>query len=217
KTVVRVGYGRSYGIGVFGSIFGHAVTQNLPVLLAQDDNAATTTGAVFSIGYNPANVGPLPVGPTTETAPPIPSDGLLPLPDKVFTRARPLKMRLPALDAYNITVQRELSKTMTFEVSYVGNKGTHGFVQNNPAFNANDYTIVGFQTLSQNARRLLAPYTQNIDFFCNCTSNSYNSLQTKFDKRFSHGLQLLAHYTWSKSLDHDGGYYAIDPKVGYGP
>src|SRR5438477_5245840 len=57
KTVVRVGYGRSYDIGVFGSIFGHAVTQNLPVLLAQDDNAATTTGAVFSIGYNPANVG----------------------------------------------------------------------------------------------------------------------------------------------------------------
>ena len=129
-------------------------------------------------------------------------------------------MRLPALDAYNVTIQRELSKTMTFEVGYVGNKGTHGFVQNNPAFNANDFTIVGFARkggLDANARRLLAPYTQNIDFFCNCTSSSYNSLQTKFDKRFSHGLTLLAHYTWSKSLDHDGGYYAIDPKVGYGP
>ena len=129
-------------------------------------------------------------------------------------------MRLPALDAYNVTIQRELSKTMTFEVGYVGNKGTHGFVQNNPAFNANDFTIVGFARkggLDANARRLLAPYTQNIDFFCNCTSSSYNSLQTKFDKRFSHGLTLLAHYTWSKSLDHDGGYYAIDPKNGFGP
>ena len=33
KTVVRMGYGRSYDIGVFGSNFGHTVTQNLPVLL----------------------------------------------------------------------------------------------------------------------------------------------------------------------------------------
>ena len=32
KTVIRAGFGRSYDIGVFGSIFGHTVTQNLPVL-----------------------------------------------------------------------------------------------------------------------------------------------------------------------------------------
>ena len=35
KTVVRMGYGRSYDIGVFGSTFGHSVTQNLPVLARQ--------------------------------------------------------------------------------------------------------------------------------------------------------------------------------------
>ncbi len=35
KTVIRAGYGRSYDIGVFGSLFGHSVTQNLPVLSAQ--------------------------------------------------------------------------------------------------------------------------------------------------------------------------------------
>ncbi len=39
KTVVRLGYGRSFDIGVFGSIFGHAITQNLPVLGAQQMNA----------------------------------------------------------------------------------------------------------------------------------------------------------------------------------
>ncbi len=32
KTVIRTGFGRSYDIGVFGSTFGHSVTQNLPVL-----------------------------------------------------------------------------------------------------------------------------------------------------------------------------------------
>src|SRR5579864_6926268 len=35
KTVVRMGYGRSFDIGVFGSNFGHVVTQNLPVLANQ--------------------------------------------------------------------------------------------------------------------------------------------------------------------------------------
>ncbi len=32
-------------------------------------------------------------------------------------------------------------------------------------------------------------------------SSSYNSLQTMLEKRLSHGLQLQASYTWSKSLD----------------
>ena len=40
KTVVRMGYGRSYDIGVFGSLFGHTVTQNLPVLANQTINGA---------------------------------------------------------------------------------------------------------------------------------------------------------------------------------
>src|SRR4029077_10105881 len=35
KTVLRLGYGRGFDIGVFGSNFGHVVTQNLPVLAQQ--------------------------------------------------------------------------------------------------------------------------------------------------------------------------------------
>ncbi len=48
KTVVRMGYGRSYDIGVFGSNFGHTVTQNLPVLLKQNYDASTFTLGRFS-------------------------------------------------------------------------------------------------------------------------------------------------------------------------
>src|SRR5271169_5640449 len=32
KTVVRLGYGRSFDVGMFGTIFGHTVTQNLALL-----------------------------------------------------------------------------------------------------------------------------------------------------------------------------------------
>ncbi len=39
KTVIRAGYGWSYSLGTFGTIFGHNVTQNLPVLGNQQLNA----------------------------------------------------------------------------------------------------------------------------------------------------------------------------------
>ena len=37
-------------------------------------------------------------------------------------------------------------------------------------------------------------------------NSSYNSLQALLSKRFSHGLQLLAAYTWSKSLDNASSF-----------
>ena len=43
KTVIRSGYGRSFDTGVFGSIFGHTVTQNIPVLANQQINAPSAT------------------------------------------------------------------------------------------------------------------------------------------------------------------------------
>jgi hypothetical protein len=36
------------------------------------------------------------------------------------------------------------------------------------------------------------------------------------EKRFSHGLQFLSHYTWSRAMSHESYYFAIDKKVGYG-
>ena len=50
KTVIREGYGRSYDIGVFGSTFGHSVTQNLPVLARQKLNAPDQLRAVLQPG-----------------------------------------------------------------------------------------------------------------------------------------------------------------------
>ena len=49
KTVIRAGYGRSFDTGVFGSIFGHVVTQNLPVLADQAIPSPSTTTAAFNL------------------------------------------------------------------------------------------------------------------------------------------------------------------------
>ena len=210
STVVRMGYGRSYDIGVFGSIFGHAVTQNLPVLAVQNDNANTQTDDVFNLS----------VGPTSPVFPAVPSNGLLQLPPGIFARSRPNRMRLARLDAYNLTVQHQLSNTVSMELAFVGNNG-HGFYANNPDVNVNQPSVVGFASGKTQAER--RPYfarygwTQDISFFGNDAPNYYDALQAKIDKRFASGLQFVAHYTWAKNLTHDGGYANIDPRVNYGP
>ena len=79
KTVIRAGYGRSYDIGVFGSTFGHAVTQNLPVLSFQNINPPNNYDAVF-------NLAPGPPPPTFRTPAP---DGHFALPNGVSARLLP--------------------------------------------------------------------------------------------------------------------------------
>jgi len=116
KTVVRAGYGRSFDTGVFGSIFGHTVTQNLPVLGNQELNPATAISNVFTLDAGP------PTPPTLS----VPQNGLLPNPgSQVSSSARNNPLTFPTIDAWNLAVQRAITPTLALTVAYVGNKGTH--------------------------------------------------------------------------------------------
>lgn len=212
KTIVRMGYGRSYDIGVFGSIFGHTVTQNLPVLVNQSLNNGGKD-AVYTLNQSAPAF----------SFPAIPASGLIPFDNQSSPKIRPERMRLPTLDAWNLTLQREVAKNTSVELSYVGNKGTHVFAGNGPSYNLNQASVVGFPTLSFNQRR---PFhgafnggtccDVDFGFLGNNANNNFNALETKVEKRFSQGLQVLAHYTWSKSLNYSDDYFAINPRVNYG-
>ena len=122
KMVIRAGYGRSFDLGVFGSIFGHVVTQNLPVLASQN---VAATGGPRSYAFNLSD-GPPPCDTATGCVPVVPSNGLLPAPGyAVSPKARPNNLRLPTLDAWNASLQQSLNSTTSFTIAYVGNKGTH--------------------------------------------------------------------------------------------
>jgi hypothetical protein len=127
KTVIRAGYGRSFDLGVFGSEFGHVVTQNLPVLVNQSINA---TGGPSTYAFqldNPASTqGGLATGLTNYVPVAANANGQIVNPGaSVNTKARPFTERLPTLDAWNVAVQRSLTPTISVTASYVGNKGTH--------------------------------------------------------------------------------------------
>src|SRR6202012_114024 len=118
KTVIRAGYGRSFDIGVFGSIFGHTVTQNLPVLANQsvNNNSIGATSAAFALAS----------GPPANTFPTVPSNGLLPAPNyNVTVKARPNPIRLPTIDAWNLSIQQSITPTLSLTMADVGNKGSH--------------------------------------------------------------------------------------------
>jgi hypothetical protein len=143
KTVIRAGYGRSFDLGVFGSTFGHVVTQNIPVLA---DQSLTGTNGPTSYAFNSsdptnatiAGLGKIATSPLSNYTPPaansagqIPITEILPgtggasIGSSVNVKARPFTERLPTLDAWNVAVQHSLSPTVSIEISYVGNKGTH--------------------------------------------------------------------------------------------
>jgi hypothetical protein len=225
KLVVRAGYGRSYDIGVFGSVFGHSVTQNLPVLAVQRiDNGSfnrafnLADGAPAFTQFFGLNAAPNRGGVTNTS---LPSSGQFFLPNNVFGRVLPDKMRLPSVDAYNLTVQYQLTGKMSVEAAFVGNKGTHVFAGDGPAIDVNQVPITGYTPGRNNT--LAKPFfqkfgwTQGIDFFCNCADNRYNSFQFKLDKRFSDGYSVLMHYTRQFQSADDGGYFFFDANLNRGP
>jgi len=259
RTVVRMGYGRSFDMGVFGSNFGHAVTQNLPVLAAQLVQASTNNAAATN---NNVPAFQLDAGPPIFVFPAVPSNGLLPLngpAGNLQPHIRPTYQRLPTLDAWNVTVQHQLNNTTSLEVAYIGNKGTNGFAGDGNTYNVNNPSIIGCAGpgcstgVPQSQRRpffdkfiyadcstanvpgtsILAGTCGNTgvpvadqltccsgdqgNYLGNDASSIYNALQVKVDKRFSHGLQLLSHYTFAHADKYDSNYYADSHPISYGP
>jgi len=164
----------------------------------------------------------------------------------VDPRIRPTVQRPAAIDMWNATVERQLTSTMTVEVAYIGNKGTHGFAGDGPTYNANQRSIVGFGTaaapdsrrpffnhfvypdcsVSQGVCGLAnVPVADQLtccsadmgNYFGMDASSKYNALQIKVEKRISQGLQFVSHYTWSMARFYNSDYFAIDPKIAYGP
>jgi hypothetical protein len=217
KTVLRAGYGRSYDVGVFGVSFGHNVTQNLPVLANQSLNPTSPYLAVFTLSQGPPSLDPTtilagqPKGPTGN---PLLPNGISP---NVLPLTPDNKMRLPVVDAWNVTLERQFAG-IVFSAAYVGNKGTH-VTPGGTNYNINQPSIVGFGTLNTNQRRLFFQkygWSQTIKYFSDDGTTKYHSMQLRGEKRFSNGLLFQGNFTWASAFDFSNTYFFWDPSVDYG-
>ncbi|MFY9559964.1 MAG: carboxypeptidase regulatory-like domain-containing protein [Terriglobales bacterium] len=112
------------------------------------------------------------------------------------------RARLPNAWQWNLTVERELAKDMTLELSYVGNRGIHltsKFDLNQVVDPASRLQAAFTSGGGVNAFRPMSN-DGTIVFFTREAWSNYHSLQALFRARIKDRLQLQAAYTWSHAI-----------------
>lgn len=116
---------------------------------------------------------------------------------------------------WNLTIQKELRGNTLLEAAYIANVGHKLSGQN---VNVNQIPLVngrGPAAQSQTAR----PFPQFADVTRVAPSwgnSTYHSLNVKFEKRYSGGLNFLGNYTWAKFIDDAEGSSELGGGAGDG-
>lgn len=124
------------------------------------------------------------------------------------TRYTPKDFKNGYVEAYHLSVQQQLPMKATLEVAYVGNHGVHvaALEDLNQArlctqaeINAGACTSTGSASLLN--RRPIGNFT-DILTESNAGFLTYNSLQTKLERRFGNGIYLINSFTYSQAINN---------------
>jgi hypothetical protein len=122
-------------------------------------------------------------------------------------------LKTPYVMNWNFNVQHELTPTALLQVGYVANHGVKLYSvadinQVNPFYDGGLETtgrpLVTNCPVAQGGQGLGGPCFPQIgflSFLSNRSNSNYNSLQVTLTKRYSHGLYLLAGYTYAHAID----------------
>lgn len=188
KTVVRAGY----GIFRTGTDFD-GLLRNL------DSPPFRTTS--ISIPNPPSILNPYSGYPGTIPFPYSPPSSLLTyaFPANAAVRTLDVNAHPGYTQSWNFTIERQLAAGTALSVSYVGNHslGIMTRYEANPALYGPGATVS-----NENSRRLypgIAQWTvgSSVDY------GHFHALQAQVTKRTVRGLNLMASYTWAKSMDID--------------
>ncbi|MGH9356545.1 MAG: hypothetical protein ACRD10_10490, partial [Terriglobia bacterium] len=132
----------------------------------------------------------------------------------------------PMSENYSLTLQRQITDSTVLSVAYVGSVGRHleGVYEGNPAgqFPGVNPSAVALGCSAFNlgfcdpaSFRYNPAVYGSIGYEATDFNSNYNSLQASLNKRFSHGLDFLVSYTWSRyfdftsSLENGAGFPAM--------
>ena len=151
-------------------------------------NAQSTLGFTlppFSTGFLtpfPTNV-PYPLSDAAARPP------VFPTPPFAFVAAFDPDLKLPRTYQWNVAVEQSLGAAQTITASYVA--------------------ALGRELIS--VRRLVTPNPVflSVQLVRNEATSDYHALQLQFQRRLSRGLQALASYTWSHSVDDASSDFGV--------
>jgi hypothetical protein len=203
RTILRGGFGVFWNWGPGGTSSSKA--QNPPFVRSQSLQAAGGTHLSLSDGLPPV----------PEVDPSLPPAG--------STRSA---SRIDPRDAYamnwNLDLQQQLGRDFLAEVAYVGSRGGQLVVKTDQN---QAPPVVGVTNPNLNRPyRQVSPALQSVGTVETSGTLDYHALQLKLQRRFSHGLSLLAAYTYGRAIDrvsdNDGGVTltnVYDPGYNRGP
>jgi hypothetical protein len=198
-TVLRAGYGMSadsYSWHVLRNAYPSVLLDtNVPKVQTNFVPAASLTGLNGSgLGGGSYSV------PSGILLAPLPNltSGTIPLPTSVSTTTIPNPFNRGFINSYNLSLEQEMRKDMSFTLGYVGTYDVRPVINLNANASAPGAGSAG-GILSQ---RYGANYTAGINVLQPYLHSRYDSLQTSVKYRFPDGSNLRIGYTWSKAMDY---------------
>lgn len=177
KTVLRAGGGFYYVRDIGNAVFD--IVRNIPFTIRQAETANTTTPNLF---WN-----------------------------RLFTQAGAPSFLL--INQFNEptsyvvqwqgSVQRELTRNMSLEVTYMGSSGVH-------LRRLASYNLPRPAPGNPNANRPFPKFNGAFQNMYAASHSNYNSLQARLQHKFAHGVTLLGSYAYSKSMDNGSGIRTTD-------
>jgi hypothetical protein len=180
RTVFRMGYGLTYD----PYNLARPLRVNYPILIPF---------------YQPSPNGLLPIGNFQDGIPDIPipdaTQSRIPVPASVNTVFTGTSLDRGYIQSWNATIQRELGKNFTFEIGYVATRSVRqlGYVDLNAG------QVIG----AGNAGRPMFAQWNRVGVTNLVTpigTQRYDSMQVRFDRRFSNGFQFGSSYTWGHNV-----------------
>ncbi len=115
---------------------------------------------------------------------------------------------------WNVNVERNLGKSFSAYLGFVGSKGVHQPFRSDDVNTVQpvSYTASGLPIFPKpGSGTLLNPNVGQIAAIFYNNNTYYDGLQASLTKKMSHGLQLQASYTYSKAIDLGSAVLAGDP------
>ncbi len=177
KTVLRTGGGIYYVRDISNAVFD--VVRNIPFTIRQAETANTTTP---NLTWN-----------------------------RLFTQSGAPSFLLinqygeptSYVAQWQGSVQRELTKNMSLEVTYMGSAGIK-------LRRLSNYNLPQPRPGNPNDNRPFPKFNGAFQNMYAASHSSYHSLQSRLQHRFAYGFTLLGSYAYSKSIDNGSGVRTTD-------